>query len=187
MPQNLNPGHNLRRFLKLRCKAIVQIRSLTSHDAAWCAELEAELFPGDGPWTEATLLAEIRNPHTIYLGAFEGDLLVGYAGMAILGPRNEPECEIHTIGVDMNYQRLGIGARLMAELAATADQRDAPIFLEVRTDNDPAISMYKQFGFIILSIRKNYYRPSGADAYTMLRPKLSERNSKDSAETTAKE
>jgi len=35
------------------------------------------------------------------------------------------------------------------------------IFLEVNTSNSRAISLYKQFGFIDISIRKNYYFETG--------------------------
>jgi len=43
--------------------------------------------------------------------------------------------------------------------------------LEVRTDNDAAIGLYASEGFTRVGIRRRYYQPSGADAYTMARPK----------------
>jgi ribosomal-protein-alanine N-acetyltransferase len=45
------------------------------------------------------------------------------------------------------------------------------VLLEVRTDNTPAIALYESEGFTIVGIRRRYYRPSGADAYTMARPR----------------
>jgi ribosomal-protein-alanine N-acetyltransferase len=39
----------------------------------------------------------------------------------------------------------------------------------VRTDNEAALELYRAAGFERLGIRRNYYRPSGADAYTMRR------------------
>jgi len=60
-----------------------------------------------------------------------------------------------------------------------ADAQDAPIFLEVRTDNEPAMALYHSYGFVTIGVRRGYYMPSGADACTMLRPRLSE---KDGAE-----
>ena len=43
------------------------------------------------------------------------------------------------------------------------------MFLEVRTDNDAARSLYESEGFAIVGLRRGYYRPSGADAHTMRR------------------
>jgi ribosomal-protein-alanine N-acetyltransferase len=45
----------------------------------------------------------------------------------------------------------------------------ATVFLEVRTDNDAARSLYESEGFTVVGRRRRYYRPSGADAYTMRR------------------
>ena len=77
------------------------------------------------------------------------------------------EYEIHTIGVDPAYQGQGIGTRLVSELLERAS--DSVVFLEVRTDNVPAIKLYESFGFVNVGLRRRYYRASGADAYTMRR------------------
>lgn len=152
-----------------------ELRELHREDAQRCAELEAALFPGDNPWPRDVFVVEFAHPSNFYLGAFDGELLVAYAGLAMMGPADDPEFEIHTIGVDPAYQRKGLGRVLMDQMMHAADSHDGPVFLEVRTDNTPAISMYEAFGFQTLSVRKNYYRPSGADAYTMQRPRLSDR------------
>jgi ribosomal-protein-alanine N-acetyltransferase len=43
------------------------------------------------------------------------------------------------------------------------------VFLEVRTDNVAAITLYESVGFVRAGLRRRYYRASGADAYTMRR------------------
>jgi ribosomal-protein-alanine N-acetyltransferase len=43
------------------------------------------------------------------------------------------------------------------------------VFLEVRTDNVAAITLYESVGFVRVGLRRRYYRASGADAYTMRR------------------
>lgn len=151
------------------------IRGLRAEDAARCAELEQLLFPGDNPWPRDVFLVEFNHPYTFYWGVFDGELLVGYAGVAMLGPREDPEFEVHTVGVDPAYQGQGLGKALMDQMVHAADAVDAQMFLEVRTDNTPAIAMYEKYGFSVLATRKNYYQPSGADAYTMSRKSRSEK------------
>ncbi|MDT0323834.1 ribosomal protein S18-alanine N-acetyltransferase, partial [Streptomyces millisiae] len=74
---------------------------------------------------------------------------------------------IHTIGVDPEFQGQGIGRRLLDDLLHFAS--GGTVFLEVRTDNEPAIALYESVGFVNIGLRKRYYRASGADAYTMQR------------------
>lgn len=154
---------------------VVRLRELTRVDATRVAELELELFAEDNPWSRDVFVAEFAQPYTFYVGAFDGELLVGYAGVAMLGPRDDPEFEVHTIGVQRDYQGRGIGRALMSQLVHTADLLDGPMFLEVRTDNTPAIALYAGFGFYVLATRERYYQPSGADAYSMMRRRRSER------------
>ena len=136
-------------------------------DAARCAELESLLFEGDDPWPERAFLAELRAKHIHYVAARADGKLVGYAGIARLGRVRPYEYEIHTIGVDPEYQGKGIGRKLVSQMVELAS--GSVIFLEVRTDNAPAIGLYESFGFVNVGLRRRYYRASGADAYTMRR------------------
>ena len=145
----------------------IEYGPLEPSDAARCAELEAQLFDGDDPWPERAFLAELKAKHIRYVAARDEDKLVGYAGIARLGRMKPYEYEIHTIGVDPAYQGKGIGKRMLCDLLGHA--AGGTVFLEVRTDNVPAISMYESFGFVNVGLRRRYYRASGADAYTMRR------------------
>jgi ribosomal-protein-alanine N-acetyltransferase len=69
--------------------------------------------------------------------------------------------------VDPEHQRRGIGRALLQAILDHAE--GATVFLEVRTDNDSAIRLYRSEGFDVIGIRRRYYRPSGADAFTMRR------------------
>jgi ribosomal-protein-alanine N-acetyltransferase len=149
----------------------VRVGALTEADVVRCVELENQLFAGDDPWTARAFLSELASPHTHYFAARDADgMLLGYAGIALLGSAADPESEVHTIGVDPDRQRSGTGTALLAAMLAEADRHGGPVFLEVRTDNDPAITLYRKHGFELLGVRKRYYQPSGADAYTMRRP-----------------
>ena len=144
---------------------------LTRRDAARCAELEQLLFGGDDPWPEAAFVREVAVAHNRYVAARVDDTLVGYAGIARLGRTPPFEYEIHTIGVDPAYQRHGIGRAMMDRLLEWTGP-DSVVFLEVRTDNEPALTLYRSLGFVTVGLRKRYYRASGADAFTMRRDPL---------------
>ncbi len=172
----------------------MRLRELEPADAARCAELERVLFPGETPWTQEVFLGSFAQTYTFYFGAYTDAAdaadaasagpagLVGYAGIAKLGPKGAPEFEVLTIGVDPRAQRQGIGRALMDNVCHIADLEDAPVFLEVRVGNDPAVALYEACGFIKTGIRRNYYQPSGADAHTMVRPRASERASAGAGE-----
>ena len=136
-------------------------------DADRCAELEAQLFPGDDPWPATAFIRELESEHNHYVAARADGALIGYAGITRLGRRPPFEYEIHTIGVDKAFQGEGIGRALLDRLLDIAG--GDVVFLEVRTDNAAAIGLYESVGFTRVGVRKRYYRLSGADAYTMRR------------------
>ncbi len=153
----------------------VTIDPLDPTDAQRCGELERILFPGDDPWTAQAFRDEIAAGHH-YLAArgvggtaHAGRELVGYAGLAFVAGPPLAEAEVHTIGVDPAQHRRGIGRVLLRGLLDAADAAAATVFLEVRTDNEAAQALYAAAGFTVVGLRKRYYRPSGADAYTMRR------------------
>jgi ribosomal-protein-alanine N-acetyltransferase len=141
---------------------------LRKADAARCAELERLLFDGDDPWPESAFIREIAAKHNRYVAAWSDGKMVGYAGISRLGRIPPYEYEIHTVGVDPEYQGLGIGRGMMDDLLGFAGPKSV-VFLEVRTDNQPAINLYSSLGFVTVGLRKHYYRVSGADAFTMRR------------------
>ena len=145
----------------------VTIDALSPADAQRCADLEAQLFDGDDPWPAAAFNRELAGQHNHYVGARTGGALVGYAGISRLGRTPPFEYEVHTIGVDPVYQGCGIGRRLLNDLLDFAD--GGVVYLEVRTDNEPAIALYRSVGFERIGLRRRYYTVSGADAYTMRR------------------
>ncbi len=151
----------------------IRIEPMDVADIERCVELEQLLFPEDDPWQAVSFRSELAGPHNRYIVARdEAGRMVGYAGIALLGNPEHPEAEVHTIGVDPGCHRGGVGTMLLEALLAEAGKRGGPVFLEVRTDNAPAIALYAKHGFHIIGLRKNYYHPSGADAYTMRRPEL---------------
>jgi ribosomal-protein-alanine N-acetyltransferase len=146
-----------------------QLAPLRRTDVARCAELETILFPGDDPWRASAFRAELDAGHH-YVGAYTESTLIGYAGISVQGRLGNAEANVHTIGVAPEWQGMGVGRALLRALLARADEFAAPVFLEVRTDNEAAIGLYEAHGFTRIGMRRRYYWPSGADAYTMARP-----------------
>ncbi|MFW0796120.1 ribosomal protein S18-alanine N-acetyltransferase [Gordonia sp. CPCC 205515] len=148
------------------------IDALELSDVGRCAALEKEMFAEDSPWPASAFRAELNAPYNRYFAAREhpGGEVMGYAGISILGSPDSYECEIHTIAVARSHRGRGYGRALLSALIEVADTCGAAVFLEVRTDNDTAIALYERNGFVQAGIRHNYYQPSGADAYTMIRP-----------------
>lgn len=135
------------------------------------ARMEQELFAGDSPWPLSGIQQELAAMNTTYFGLLgDEDKLIGYLGLAKNGPSDDPEWEIHTVAVDPAYQGQGLSHVLMTEALKKVDRFGGHVFLEVRTDNASAVGLYQRYGFQITGTRKNYYQPSGADAYTMMRP-----------------
>ncbi|MGW5151960.1 ribosomal protein S18-alanine N-acetyltransferase [Rhodococcus koreensis] len=148
----------------------VVMTAMWPSDAERCAELETQLFAGDNLWSAEAFRSELAHRHNRYVVIRDGaGTVIGYAGIALLGNTFSPESEVHTIGVDPAYRRKGFGSSLLSALLRLADEHGGSVFLEVRTDNAAAVELYHREGFEIVGIRRKYYQPSGADAYTMRR------------------
>jgi ribosomal-protein-alanine N-acetyltransferase len=152
----------------------VRLRDLRSSDFDRVLELERLLF-GAGAWTYGMLAEELAALGRWYVVA-EADRsddptltagrrpVVGYAGLWFDGD----VAQVMTIGVDPAWQRRGVGRALLAALVERSRALGAEaVLLEVRVDNDPAITLYEAFGFERIGVRRRYYQPEDKDAYTM--------------------
>jgi ribosomal-protein-alanine N-acetyltransferase len=127
--------------------------------------IEADLF-GAERWSAAMFWNELANGHQ-YIAAFEGDDLIGYAGIAVSPPI---EAWINNIAVRRSHQRQGLGRRLLEELLAVADAGGVRhTLLEVGADNVPAQKLYDGYGFQVVGVRRGYYQPTNTDALVMRR------------------
>lgn len=116
-------------------------------------------------WSLGLFMSELAaREGRIYLVAKVGSQVVGYAGALLAGD----DAHITTISVDPRWQGRRIATRLMLVLARKAVERGAAaLTLEVRVSNEPAIRLYRRFGFAPAGIRANYYSDIGEDALVM--------------------
>jgi len=124
------------------------MRQLSFLDIPQILQIEHECFPD--PWTENMFQDEFTyGAH--YIGAFDGDLLLGYAGISIV----LDEAELRNVAVRPKARRRGIAQTLITKLL----ERDviSIAHLEVRESNLAAINLYKHLGFEQVGCRKKYY------------------------------
>jgi ribosomal protein S18 acetylase RimI-like enzyme len=106
-------------------------------------------------------------------GAYDGDLLVG---LIITEPRDwNGSLWVWEFHVAPTHQRLGIGRRLMDEVAAKGAAADYRIIVcEAQNTNGDGIDAYRALGFGIEGIDLSYYSntdyPDGEVAVFMKRP-----------------
>ena len=94
----------------------------------------------------------------------ESGLVAGFA-VASLAP---PEGELETVGVASEFQRQGIGRRLVNEIGKNLRLRGVTkVLLEVRDSNLAAKALYGSLGFKEMYRRANYYVDPIEDAVLM--------------------
>ena len=80
----------------------------------------------------------------------------------------EDEIHIANFAVSPRFRQQGIGMALLENgLKKAWDEGARVSFLEVRSTNKPAISLYSKLGFGVVNIRKSYYQDNHEDALLM--------------------
>ena len=139
-----------------------EIKRLSEENSAAVAEIEKLCF--SHPWSESTVCSEIKSGFSDFFGAFSGEKLAGYIG----GRTIAGETEIFNVAVAPEFRRNGIGKTLIEKFIETVREKDTQvIFLEVRTSNLSAISLYEKTGFVFCGIRKDYYTDPKENALLM--------------------
>lgn len=141
----------------------VTLRRMRWWDLDAVDAIEQQLF--DQPWSTETFLSELayvpESRH--YLVAEQESQLLGYAGLRAV----PPEADVQTLAVAPAAQGRGLGRLLLDALLTEAVRRGCTqVFLEVRSDNDPAAALYTARGFERIALRRGYYAP-GQDAVIM--------------------
>ena len=125
--------------------------------------IEALVYPR--PWSHSLFLSELAlRGSRAYFVARVGRDVVGYAGIMLTGP----DAHVTTIAVDPARHRQKVGTRLLLVLTREALARGARnMTLEVRLSNQGAQELYRQFGYSLVGVRKNYYQETQEDALVM--------------------
>ena len=145
---------------------MITYRQPIALDIPVLASYEKELFPYS-PWSTAQFKEEFSGiPTTRFMSVAEADnQIVGYCGVFL--PASGVEADVLTIAVLPDFRRQGIAREFMRQIEEWAKDRGASaLMLEVEKSNSAAIGLYKSLGYLLISVRMDYYGP-GQDAFVM--------------------
>ena len=136
---------------------MLNLRLATTGDAQQIADLSRDLIERGLGWTwhRGRVLRSLRARETNVLVATEGSQVIGFAIMEY----GDTRAHLLLLGVRTDYQRRGIGKRLLAWLEETALVAGiSTIALELRQSNYGARHFYHQLGFVEVEYVPGYYR-----------------------------
>ena len=139
----------------------MEIRLATIDDAQAIYAIEQQSF--SVPWSLESVFGELEGAsNKLYMVICEE--IVGYAGVWLV----YDEGQITNIAIIPSARGKGYGSKLTKQLIDECLTRGMKeIFLEVRISNLAALAMYRNLGFSVKGIRKDYYSEPTEDAYIM--------------------
>ena len=117
----------------------------------------------DDFWNYNVFKSELENPNSKYFVYKQNNEIVGFAGISII----LDTADITNIVVKKDFRNKGIGNALLNYLIEFCKSKNlSKINLEVSSNNNIAINLYKKFGFKQVGNRKNYYQNSDGLLFT---------------------
>ena len=139
----------------------VAIEPIGAGHTRGASEVHAALFAR--PWSDGEIAALLHKSNVLGFAARQTSADQAMIGF-VLARQAADEAEILTIAVRPDWQRYGIGRRLMdAVLAHAHGERLASVFLEVEEANEAALALYRRLGFHPIGDRPAYYPRPGAE------------------------
>lgn len=139
----------------------VKIINACSEHIEAIAEIESRAILGG--WSRRAFEEAAAAPGKIILAAELEGRTVGFANASFV----LDEGEILNIAVDEKYRHAGIGKALLYSLLESFPCEIENVYLEVRSENSAAISLYEKAGFESCGLRKKYYADPVDDAVIM--------------------
>lgn len=115
---------------------------------------EKEIFPD--PWNGECLKNHLASPYKKSYVALEDGEFCGYLIATVIAG----EGEVLRIATLPSFRKRGVGKKLLSQFLWQGET----VFLEVRSKNLPARSLYESLGFSVIGSRKNYYKDPTDDA-----------------------
>lgn len=106
------------------------------------------------PWSDKSLINQLKHCRSYCVGVFKQDEIVAYASFSVL----LDEAELYRLAVTPSYRRTGLAKGLLVySLNQLRPQGVCKCLLEVNANNVAAVTLYETLGFGLDGIRKGYY------------------------------
>ena len=134
------------------------IRAASVMDLAEIYAVETASFAKDA-YPSSLLEKLVLDPQAIFIVLVNKAEIIGYC----VSKRNNTSSHLISAAVLPDHRRRGAASRMLKELLAASYQRGIrEVLLEVRTDNVPAIRLYRRFGFNDIDVTPSYYSDGSA-------------------------
>lgn len=169
----------IRPFSAADLAGAMQLAQLVRQAPAWTTEDFRKLV---SPHPEAAASGVLVPGALLLRRAWIAEAGMPAPGQAVLGlavvqclrvggahdPDGEVEAELESILVHPDHRRQAIGSGLLDAATGWCRQQHAQVLrLEVRSSNQPALSLYQRHGFHTTGHRPRYYRHPDEDAVLM--------------------
>lgn len=123
------------------------------------------------PWSRTSFLEELSRQDAFHYvvkshSSCDHGQLIAYIFFRLIAD----EIHLLKIAVAPNWRRRGVAFEILEKCFLLASGKGAAVaFLEVRTSNISAISLYQKLGFQTVGKRPNYYSGAREDALVMMK------------------
>lgn len=132
-------------------KQALALRPMQMEDLDAVMAIEPTIY--SHPWTRGNFSDSLHSGYSAWV-LMQQQTIIGYALMMMV----LDEAHLLNISIAKPYQKQGLGKYLLEHMIAMAKRHHAAnMFLEVRTSNQSAISLYEQMGFCEMAVRRGYY------------------------------
>ena len=133
---------------------MIKIDFAAPRDVGEIALIESQWKDSYPCWGVDGFLREFEKKNSFTLVARVGSKIIGFLNFWLF----DDLIEINSLVVDKDFLRRGVATNLIKSVFDFAKERKIKrIILEVNENNEPAIELYRKFGFSLYSIRKKYY------------------------------
>ena len=140
----------------------VHIRWMIRRDMPQVLRIEDESF--EFPWSEDDFIRCLRHRNCIGMVAETEDDIVGF----MIYELYENRLHLLNFAVCGAHRRCGIGSQMIDKLASKLSyERRNRIMVEVRETNVPAQLFFRDRGFKVISVLREFYKETDEDAYLL--------------------